>query len=328
MPANLTPEYIKADKWFRSAGTNEEKILALEEMLRVIPKHKGTEHMRADLRKKLSRLKDVGTQQKKGPKHVDIFHVPRSGSGQVVLIGTPNCGKSSIVGALTKAKVHIADFPFATSAPVPGMAKFEDVSIELVDMPPITADYSAPGQVGAYRNCDLIAIVIDLAGDVVEQMGICLDYLESRSLLAGGDTPRRDKQGNALGKKAVCICTKSDIAEPDALDMLKELCDHPFEFVEISIETGAGVEQFKRKLFELLEIIRVYSKPPGKPADMADPFTLPIGSTVADLAQLVHRQLADRLKSARIWGTGVHDGQNTQRTHVLNDKDVVELHFS
>jgi ribosome-interacting GTPase 1 len=328
MPANLTPEYIKADKWFRSATTNEEKILALEQMLRVIPKHKGTEHMRADLRKKLSRLKDVGTQPKKGGKHVDIFHVPRGGSGQVVLIGAPNCGKSSIVGALTKAKVHIADFPFATAAPVPGMAKFEDASIELVDMPPITADYSAPGQVGTYRTCDLIAIVIDLSDDVVEQMGVCLDYLESRGLLAGGDTPARDEKGNALGKKAFCICTKSDIAQPDALDMLKELCDHPFEFVEVSIETGAGVAEMMRKIFDLLKIIRVYSKPPGKPADMTDPFTLPIGSTVMDLAQLVHRQLADKLKTARIWGAGVHDGQNTQRTHVLNDKDVVELHFS
>ncbi len=328
MPANLTPEYIKADKWFRSATTNEEKILALEQMLRVIPKHKGTDHMRADLRKKLSRLKDVGAQQKKGGKHVDIFHVPSGGSGQVVLIGTPNCGKSSIVGALTKAKVHIADFPFATGAPAPGMAKHEDVPIELVDMPPITADYSAPGQVGAYRNCDLIAIVIDLSDDVVEQMSVCLDYLESRSLLAGGETPARDEQGNALGKKAFCICTKSDIAQPGALGMVKELCDYPFEFVEVSVETGAGVAELMRKIFDLLEIIRVYAKPPGKLADMTDPFTLPIGSTVMDLAQTIHRQLADNLKSARIWGVGVHDGQNTQRTHVLNDKDIVELHFS
>ncbi|MBN2271808.1 MAG: 50S ribosome-binding GTPase, partial [Sedimentisphaerales bacterium] len=143
MPANLTPEYLKADQWFRSATTNEEKILALEQMLRVIPKHKGTDHMRADLRRKLSRFKDAGAQQKKAGKHVDVFHVPRGGSGQVVLIGMPNCGKSSIVGALTSAKVQVADFPFATAAPVPGMAKFEDVPIELVDMPPITADYSA-----------------------------------------------------------------------------------------------------------------------------------------------------------------------------------------
>ncbi|MBL7154338.1 MAG: TGS domain-containing protein [Phycisphaerae bacterium] len=328
MPANLTPEYIKADKWFRSATTNEEKILALEQMLRVIPKHKGTDHMRADLRKKLSKLKDVGAQQKKGGKHVDVFHVPRGGSGQVVLIGTPNCGKSSIVGALTNAKVNIAEFPFATGAPVPGMAKFEDVAIQLVDMPPITADYSAPGQVGTYRTCDLIAIVLDLSGDVAEQMGICLDFLESRSLLTSGETAARDEQGNALGKKAFCICTKSDIARADALDALKELFDKPFEFVEVSVETGAGVAELTGEIFKLLEIIRVYAKPPGKPADMTDPFTLPVGSTVMDLARGIHRQLADNLKSARIWGTGVHDGQNTQRTHVLNDKDIVELHFS
>lgn len=328
MPANLTPEYLKADKWFRSATTNEEKILALEQMLRVIPKHKGTDHMRADLRRKLSRFKDAGSQQKKVGKHVDVFHVPRGGSGQVALIGTPNCGKSSIVGALTNANVQIADFPFATGAPVPGMAKHEDVPIELVDMPPITADYSAPGQVGTYRNCDLIAIVIDLSGDVAEQMAVCLDFLESRNLLPGGDTAARDEHGNAPGKKTFCIGTKSDIAQPGALEMVKDLCDYPFEFVEVCVKTGGGMDGLMRKIFELLAIIRIYAKPPGKPPDMADPFTLPVGSTVMDLAQAIHRQLADKLKSARIWGTGVHDGQNAQRTHVLNDKDIVELHFS
>jgi len=150
MPANLTPEYFKAEKWYKSATTNDEKILALERMLSVMPKHKGTDHLKADLRKKLSRLKDFGA-QKKGGSHVDIFHVPRGGAGQIVLIGTPNCGKSSILAALTNAKVNVADFPFSTNGPVPGMVMFEDIQIELVDMPPITADYSAPGQVGTYR---------------------------------------------------------------------------------------------------------------------------------------------------------------------------------
>ena len=327
MPANLTPEYLKAEKWYKSATSSDEKILALERMLAVIPKHKGTDHLKADLRKKLSKLKDAGTQKKGGGTHVDIFHVPRSGSGQIVLIGTPNCGKSSVVASLTNAKVNVADFPFATGAPAPGMATFEDVPIQLVDMPPITADYSAPGQVGTYRNCDLIAIVIDLSGDVCEQLSVCLDFLESRSLLLDSETPAHDSHGNALGKKTFCICTKSDIAEAGALESLKELCDHPFEFVEISAETGAGLEELSAKFFELLGIIRIYAKPPGKPADMTDPFTLPAGSTVMDLAHAIHRQLAEKLKFARIWGTGVYDGQNTQRNHVLNDKDVIELHF-
>ena len=156
MPANLTPDYFKAEQWYRSASTNEEKMLALEQMLAVMPKHKGTEHLQADLKRKLSQLKDASAQQKKAGKHVDIFHVPRSGAGQVVLLGTPNSGKSAILAALTHAKVTVAEFPFATHAPVPGMVRYEDVQIQLVDMPPITADYAAPGQVGTYRNGDLI----------------------------------------------------------------------------------------------------------------------------------------------------------------------------
>jgi ribosome-interacting GTPase 1 len=318
---------LKAEEWYKSATSTDEKILALERMLAVIPKHKGTDHIKADLRKKLGKLKDAGMQKKGGAAHADIFHVPRSGSGQVVLIGTPNCGKSSIVAALTKAKVNVTDFPFATPAPVPGMAMFEDVKIELVDMPPITADYIAPGQVGTYRNCDIIAIVIDLSGDVLDQIDICMDFLESRSLLIDGETLAHDSQGNSLGKKALCICTKSDIAEPGTIETLKELVEHPLEFVEISVETGEGLDELKGTFFRLLDIVRVYAKRPGKPADMTDPFTLPKGSTVTDLAHVVHRQLAEKLKSARIWGAGVHDGQNTQRDHILSDKDIIELHF-
>ena len=327
MPANLTPEYFKAEQWFRSAVTNEEKILALERMLAVMPKHKGTDHLKADLRRKLSKLKEAATQRKRSGQ-VDIFHVPRGGSGQIVLLGTPNSGKSSIVASLTNAKVNVADFPFATSAPVPGMVKFEDVPIQLVDMPPITADYIAPGQVGTYRNCDVIGIVIDLSADTAEQMRICLDFLESRNLLIDEETGACDEHGNVLGKKAFCICTKSDIAAEGALRNLRESCERKFDFFEISTVTGAGLEALPGVLFSMLGIIRVYAKPPGKPADMDEPFTLPANSTVMDLATAIHRQLAEKLKFARIWGTGVYDGQNAQRSHILNDKDIIELHFS
>jgi hypothetical protein len=327
MPANLTPEYFKAEKWFREAATTDEKILALEQMLRVMPKHKGTDHLKADLRRKLSKLKEAPPKKAKA-KHADIFHVPRSGAGQIVLLGTPNCGKSSIVAALTNAKVNVADFPFATGAAVPGMVKFEDVPIQLVDMPPITADYSAPGQVGTYRNCDLIAICIDLSGDVTEQLQICLDFLESRNLLIDDKTGAADEHGNFLGKRAFCICTKSDIAKADAQQSLKKFCKYPFEFVEISAKTGIGLDKLPAAFFRLLNIIRIYAKPPGKKADMDEPFTLPAGSTVMDLATAIHRELAEKLKFARIWGTGVYDGQNAQRNHVLNDKDIIELHFN
>jgi len=326
MPANLTPEYFKAEKWFRSANTNEEKILALEQMLRVMPRHKGTDHMRADLRRKLSKLKESPT--KKGGKHADIFHVPRSGAGQVVLLGTPNCGKSALVAGMTNAKVNVADFPFATGAPVPGIMHFEDVPIELVDMPPITADYTAPGQVGTYRNCDLIAVVVDLSADVVEQIHTCVDFLESRSLLVDAQTPAVDEHGNLLGKRACCICTKADVARPGAKQKLKQHCTFPCEYIVVSAENPADMERLCAEFFRLLNIVRIYAKPPGKKPDMKEPFTLPAGSTVMDLARAIHRELAEKLRYARIWGAGVYDGQNTQRNHVLNDKDIVELHFS
>jgi len=283
--------------------------------------------LRADLRKKLSKLKEAPVKKGKA-KHVDVFHVPRSGAGQIVLLGTPNCGKSSVVGALTNAKVNVADFPFATGAPVPGMVKFEDIPIQLVDMPPITADYCAGGQVGTYRNCDVIGIVIDLSADVQEQLGICLDFLESKNLLIDAETAAFDEQGNVLGKGAFCICTKSDIGAPDGFQTLKQSCKYPFEFVEISTKSGAGLEKLSAMFFSLLKIIRIYAKPPGKAADMGEPFTLPAGSTVMDLATAVHRQLAEKLRFARIWGTGVYPGQNAQRNHILNDKDIIELHFS
>lgn len=326
MPANLTPDYYKAEQWYREATTNEEKILAIERMLAVMPKHKGTDHLKADLRRRLSKLKEVSVQKGHG-KHIDIFHIPRTGSGQVALLGTPNCGKSSIVAALTNAKVNVADFPFATAGPVPGMLKFEDVHIQIIDMPPITAEYSAPGQVGTYRHCDLIAIIIDLSADTQEQMRVCLDFLESRNLLIDSETPTLNQQGDALGKKVFCICTKSDIAADGALQKLVKSCKYPFEFIEVSTKTGAGLGELPILIFNQLGIIRIYAKPPGKPPDMNEPFTIPVSSTVQDLANFIHRQLAEKLHSARIWGTDVYKGQNVQLNHVLHDKDIVELHF-
>ncbi len=326
MPANLTPDYFKAEQWYRQATTAEEKILALEQMLAVMPKHKGTDKLKAVIRQKLSALR-TGEEKRRKSGGVDVFHVPRMGAGQVVLLGLPKTGKSSIVGLLTNAKVHIADFPFATNAPVPGMMNFEGVHIQLVDMPPITADFSMPGQVGTYRNCDLVAIVIDLSGDVEEQWRVCLDFLDARSLLRDEQTPARDERGNLLGKKVICICTKNDVAGEGATRRLAELCGSRFEYVAVSTTTGEGMGELPKMLFKQLGIIRIYAKPPGKKPDMNEPFTIPVGSTVLDLARVIHRDLAEKLKHARIWGTDVYEGQSVQKNHVLQDKDIVELHF-
>lgn len=327
MPANLTPEYFKAERWYREAASGDEKILALERMLAVMPKHKGTDHLKADLRRKLSQLRESAGKKKAG-RQTDIFHIPRSGSGQVALLGTPNSGKSAIVAALTNAKANVAVFPFSTGAPVPGMMIFEGVPIEIVDMPPVTADFISPGQVGTYRNCDVIGIVIDLSAEPAGQMKVLLDFLDSRSLLIDEQTPAYDANGNVLGRRAFCICTKADLASDGAFEKFRDKWGKRFEAVEVSAEAGEGMEKLPGFLFKQLRIIRIYAKPPGKKPDMDDPFTLPAGSTVMDMAEAIHRELAEKLRFARIWGTGVYDGQNAQRNHVLCDKDIIELHFS
>ncbi|MEN6387249.1 MAG: GTPase [Phycisphaerales bacterium] len=321
MPANLTPDYLKAEKWFRQAATDEEKIQALEEMMRTIPKHKGTEHMRADMKKKMSALKESAEKKKKAVHAgIDIFHIPKTGTGQVVLLGMPNCGKSAIVSALTNANAHVADFPFTTNAPLPGMAKFEDIKIEIVDMPPITADYSPTGIVNAYRNCDLIGICIDLSADIEEQILVCFNFLEEKRLILTHDNP--------IGKNCFVIATKSDLASAAELEQLKKSLPKPFEVVQISIEETPSLENLLSQMFQLLEIIRVYAKKPGQHPDMKEPFILHKGATVADLAFSIHRDLADKLKTARCWGKNVHEGQNVHKTHILFDKDIIELHFS
>ncbi len=329
MPANLTPEYKKADETFRAASTDAERLLALEEMLRTIPKHKGTESMQADLKRRISKLKEAveAGGKKGGAKHVDVFHVPRSGAGQVVLVGMPNVGKSAILAALTHAPVNVTAYPFATEKPVPGMMLFEDVPIQLVDTPPITAEYAAPGFVNTCRGADLLAIVVDLSGDVLEQMEVCTRYLDEHRLILN-PAADVDDADNYLARTTFVLATKADIAPAGTLDTLRELTERTFEYIEISSTTRQGLDVMARRIYEMLDVVRIYAKKPGHPADMKDPFTLPRGSTVHDLAALIHRQLADSLKTARAWGAaGIHDGQNVPRDHVLTDKEIIELHF-
>jgi uncharacterized protein len=332
MPANLTPDYKKADEWFRSATTDEERLAALEEMYRTIPKHKGTEGLQADIKRKISKFKEIiesGGRQKggAGARHVDIFHVPHMGAGQVVLLGTPNSGKSSIVAAVSNAHVNVADYPFATDKPIPGMMKYEDVQIQIVDTPPITAEFAPVGLVNTLRGADVIAIVIDLSDDVLGQWETCLKYLDEHHLIRKGTEPADDPIHH-LAKDCFVLATKADLAPEGTLATLKELCPRPLDFVETSVKTAEGLNVMARHVFDMLKVIRIYAKPPGKPADMKDPFSLPQGSTVLDLAQLIHRELADKVKNARVWGTDVYDGQHVQLQHELHDRDVVELHFA
>jgi len=331
MPANLSPEYKKAEEVYRQAKSPDEKLAALEQMLACIPKHKGTEHMQADIKRRIAKLRDMPT-ARPGARSRDPFHVERGGAGQVVLMGFPNCGKSALVGALSKARVNVADYPFATHAPVPGMAFHEDVPIQLVDMPPVTPEAMPPGMMGAYRAADIIAVVVDLsAPDALEQLDGCLELLAGRGIRPVGrrvGRHERDEEGRQL-KTTLVVGTKADApGAGEAFAALRELYGERLPMLAVSAATGRGLEEFAARLFATLDVIRVYCKQPGKPPDMGAPFILRRGSSVLDMAREVHREFPQKLKYARVWGSSKFPGQQVHRDHVLRDRDVVELHVA
>jgi hypothetical protein len=329
MPANLTPQYEKAEARFRSAATSEEKLDALEEMIRLLPKHKGTEKIQADLKRRLSKLKS-GEARTKTSKQLSIWNVPRAGGGQVALFGCPNAGKSALLGALTNAKAAVADFPFTTHAPTPGIMMMEDAPIQLVDLPSVTADHVDGGLWGLIHHADAVVMVVDLsAADVLDQVETLVNLLASRRLQPVFDpSPSPPGDSSAAGPiRALMAANKTDAASPGDLEGLEELYGERLRIFGVSAVTGKGLDRLRREIFELLAVMRVYAKEPGKEADRSKPFVLPIGSTIAHFAETIHRDFPSRLKFARIWGAERFNGIQVHGDYVLADHDVVELHI-
>jgi ribosome-interacting GTPase 1 len=330
MAANLTPQYLEAEAKYRAAKTPADKLAALEEMWRELPKHKSSEKLQADLKKKLSAARKALQQTgRKVPARVDPFCIPKSGAGQITLIGAPNVGKSSIVGGLTHAHVKIADFPFATPAPVPGMVPYEDVQIQLIDTPPVTAEHVPAGFPGLWRSTDALLVVADLSSDsVLEDVEICLNHLAERHVeLTDGPREHPDEAGAMLKVPGLVLANKIDVpGARDNFELLRELCGPRARVTPASTRDADQMARLPELFFGLVRVIRVYAKPPGRKPDLDEPFVLSLGSDVHELARKVYRGLEHRVKSARLWGHGVADGQNVQLDHVLHDKDVVELH--
>jgi len=327
MPANLTPQYLSAEKEFRQATTTEEKIRCLEKMIALLPKHKGTDHLYGDLKRRLSKLKSRST--KKGGQRAPLYCIPKEGVAQVVLLGVPNVGKSRLVAALTSARVEVADYPFTTRHPVPGMMAFEDVKIQLIDMPPVTETYMEPWVPDMVRRADASLLVVDLGNDtVLEEAQAVLNRLERVKVALRAEVPTETAPDDPFTyRPAMLVCNKLDL--PDAverLEIVREEFAGRLPVLALSAATGTGLDDFRRELFLFLRLTRIYTKVPGKDPDLDEPFVLPAGSTVRAVAAAVHKELAEKINGARVWGKGVYPGQYVKLDHVLSDRDIVELH--
>ena len=336
MPTNVTPEYKKAEEAYRAAREPKDRLACLKEMLRTIPKHKGTEHLQSDIKTRIKQLSEELAGPKKGGKRSGPSHVVRpDGAAQLALIGPPNAGKSSLHAKLTGSHTDVGPYPFTTHLPIPGMLPFEDVQFQLVDLPPVSEDYFEPWLANTLQHADGVLLVIDVADpECLEQVPTVLERLAEkkiflRSAWPGLEKPEDEESDDPfrLDLPTVLIANKADLdPDPEEVKVLEELLGLRFPALTVSAETGDGLDAIGLFLFRALEIIRVYTKTPGKKADTDRPFTVRRGGTVHDVAELVHKDIARDLKFARMWGKDVFDGQQVGPDHLVADGDFVELH--
>jgi ribosome-interacting GTPase 1 len=329
MPANLPPQYFEAEKRYRLAKDPQNKLKVLQEMFAIMPKHKGTDKLQADLKFRISKLKKEIQQKKKATRRGDQYFVEKEGAAQVVLIGAPNVGKSQILSSLTNATPEVAPYPYTTLKPLCGMIPFENIQIQLVDTPPISADFMEPWLSGIIRNADLIILVVDLGSEnMMEGIKTVFQRLEQYKIQLESEEGETDPLDGIAHKKTSLLGNKSDLeGSGENSAVLKDLYGQRFSIFSISAKERRNLEELKRYIFERLEILRVYTKTPGKKADYEDPVILRIGSTLLDAARAIHKDFARNLKYARIWGTGVYDGQMVQKDFILKDGHVVEFHI-
>jgi len=338
MPTNVTPEYKKAEQAYRQAREPRDRLDCLKELLRTIPKHKGTEHLQADIKTRIKQLTEELAGPKKGGKRSGPSHVVRpEGAAQLCLIGAPNAGKSSLHVQLTGSHSDIGPYPYTTHQPVVGMLPYKDIYFQLVDLPPVSGDFMEPWLINAMQPADGVLLVIDLADpECLDHVPVILERLASRKVflraswpgLAAAKAQEHADELFHLNLPTVLIANKSDLdPDPGEIETLEELLGLRFPALTMSAKTGDGLDELGSFLFRALEIVRVYTKAPGKPADTDKPFTVRRGGTVLDVARLVHREIAQSLKFARMWGDEVFDGQQVGPDHTVSDGDTVELHF-
>jgi ribosome-interacting GTPase 1 len=330
MPANLTQQYKEAEARFRTAADHAEKMEALREMLALLPKHKGTEKLHADLKKRLAKLEDEGEHAARGGgRRADPGHVKREGAGQWVLLGPLNAGKSSLLAALTHAHPEVAEYPFTTRAAQPGMMPFEDVQVQLVDTPAVAPGHTPPWLANLAHGADGLLMVLDPTADDLAPAWAELEALWERA--HAWPAPRPLPPGASpltRPRPALVALTRRDLDDQEGTlaALATEVIGAGLPLHRVSTTRGDGLEALRAALWSGLGRIRVHTREPGHKADTGRPFVLPAGATVHDLALLVHRDLAERLRFARLRGAARFDGQQVDRHHVLADRDVVELH--
>jgi len=331
MPANLPPQYYELEREFKQESDPNEKLRLAKELLAMMPKHKGTDKLQAELKAKISKLKKQidGGDKKHGARHADTHdHIEREGAAQIILIGPPNSGKSSLVDALTHAKPLIGDYPYTTRETLAGMMEYDTVQLQLIDTPPISEELFESYMPNLIRQADRVMLVVDVSiPGFNSRIEVLKNKLEEKRIILSPSIPEKIDDPRFAYKIALIAAHKFlDEGGERGLSELKNLYPD-FTVIPTSILDDDSMENFKKTVFDSLGVIRVYTKKVGHDPDFRDPIILPIGGTVEEAAKTIHKDFAHNLHFAKIWGKGKFEGQRVKNSYVLSDKDVIEFHI-
>lgn len=328
MAVNLTPQYFEAEAQFKKAPTPAERLDWLQRMWVLLPKHKASEKLQADLKSRLSDLREEVDQPKSASRKNLQGKIPRQGAAQFVLTGPPNGGKSQLLSVLTSAKPEIAPYPFTTRAPQAGMMEFENIRFQIIDTPPVTADQLDSATLSAIRNSDGCLLVADMSDDdsLFSVQGAIARLAQAKTFLTG-DMPEGIEDWSLHHVRSIMVATHCDSpGSGERLEVFQELAGVSLPIIPVDTATGTAIAGLGKAIFKLADIMRIFPKKPGKPADREQPVTIRRGGTILDFASEIHGDLPGQLKSARVWGPSApHDGQTVPRSHVLEDGDTVEI---
>jgi ribosome-interacting GTPase 1 len=331
MPANLPPQYYELEREFKKEQDPKEKLRLAQELLAMMPKHKGTDKLQAELKAKISKLKEQieAGHKKHGARRTETHdHFEREGAGQATLIGPPNSGKSTLLGTLTHAKPIIADYPFATREPIAGMMPFDTIQIQLIDTPSIAADFFESYMANLVRQTDLVLLVADVTSpSLIPDLDIVFQRLEEKRIKLAARMPSADEDPRFAYKRTLVVAHKAtEEDDAQAISALKSRFPD-FRMALSTILDDRTIIDLKRAIFESLGIIRVFTKKIGHEAVFEDPIILPIGGTIEMAAETIHKDFARRLQFAKVWGQGKFEGQRVKGDFILHDGDVVEFHI-
>jgi len=321
MPVNLPPQYHQKESELKTAKTLEEKISILEELLAIMPKHKSSEKLQALLKTKIAKYRKVIEKGHQIARRTTIPIIKREGAGQLAICGPTNSGKSTLLSVITKAKPQIADYPYTTKLPLPGMMPYSDINIQLLDTPSLSPEFSENWMGDILRKTDALLFIFDISSDtIIEDMDGSMKVLEKFRI--------KDEQQFSFAKNILWIANKIDLPGYSTIrGIFKELYGEKIpDFVEISAKEGTNTSCLPEKIFNTLGIIRIYTKIPGKPPDLKNPYTIKKDSTLIELAEIIHKDLVQNFKYARLWRHGESNAFVAGRDYILADRDIIEIH--